>query len=218
MMFPSAALSQFRRDVPPSPALGTGVDTLPTGAWGVQWKAPVPAIYRRWAEFLASKAPRYTLPGTAPSPYWSAGEQQKWAAFPLALNTAGTEGTTPMVLDIRPATPGSDTTYVVKTLFQSDEGHGVQPYALVRVYAVRERGTWVFSNALPRTTRDWQRKTVGPFDYVFPSGYRFDSARAERAARFADSLATADLKAGLQQVLGKTWPEVQAAWRRTALM
>ena len=189
---PSPALAQFRTDAPSPPALGIGVDTLPSAAWGTPWKGPVPAIYRRWAEFLASKAPRYTAPGAVPSPFWSAVEQQKWITFPLALSMAGTEGASPTVLDIRPATPGSDTAYVVKTLFQSpDYGHGVQPLALVRVYAVREHGTWVFSNALPRTTRDWQRRTVGPFDYVFPPGYRFDSARAARAATFADSVATA---------------------------
>ena len=37
-------------------------------------------------------------------------------------------------------------------------------------------------------------------------------------ALIAKGRSDADLKAGLQQVLGKTWPEVQAAWRRTALM
>jgi hypothetical protein len=89
-----------------------GVDTTPASGWGDKWKAPVPAIYRRWAEFLAANAPRYTLPGRAPSPYWSAAEQQRWVTFPLALNFVGTDAV-PTVLDIRPATPGSDSVYAL---------------------------------------------------------------------------------------------------------
>ena len=186
----SPAFAQYSTSVP-SPALGIGVDTLPTRGWGDQWKAHVPAIYRRWSDFLASNAPRYTSPGTSPSPFWANGEQQRWISFPLALNFVGPSAV-PTVLDIRPATPGSDSVYVVKTLFRSPGSTQTsQPLALTRVYAVRERGTWVFSNALPRATRDWQRKTVGAFDYAFPPGYPFDRARAERATAFADSLAAA---------------------------
>jgi hypothetical protein len=186
---PTAALAQFRADAP-QPALGMGVDTMPATGWGDRWKAPVPVIYRRWAEFLGSKAARYTSPGATPSPFWSVAEQQRWITFPLALNFVS-RSAVPTVLDIRPATPGSDSVYVIKTLFQIGVGAGAQSLALIRVYAVREHGTWVFSNALPRVTRDWQRKTVGPFDYVFPLGYRFDSDRAARAAAFADSIASA---------------------------
>ena len=190
LFLPAVALAQFRSD-PSPPALGIGVDTVPVAGWGDRWKSPVPAIFRRWAEFLGAKTTRYTAPSSAPSPYWSVAEQERWISFPLALNFVGTSAV-PTVLDIRPAIPGSDSVYVVKTLFQSaGVGRGRQPLALTRVYAVRERGVWVFSNVLPRLTGTWQRKSVGSVDYVFPPGYPFDRARARRAAAFADSVTSA---------------------------
>jgi hypothetical protein len=76
-------------------------------------------------------------------------------------------------------------------MFMAQDGRGAQPVALARVYAVRQGDTWVFSNALPRTTRDWRRQRVGPFDYVMPPGYRFDPIRARAAVAFADSVAAA---------------------------
>jgi len=176
---------------PRMPELGIGVDTLPSRAWGAEWKAPVPAIYHRWADFLASKAPRYTPPLGAPSPYWVAAEQRRWPAFAIALDYAG-ESAAPVVVDIRPATPGQDSVYVVKTMFMAPDSRGDrQPLALMRVYAVQERGQWVFSNALPRDTREWQHTTVGPFNYVYPASHHFDRARAQRAVAFADSVAGA---------------------------
>jgi hypothetical protein len=188
----STARAQLRTQSPLAPPeLGIGVDTLRSPAWGTPWKAPVSAIYHRWAAFLASTAPRYTTPGGALSPFWVAAEQRRWAGFVLPLGLVGFEET-PIVVDIRPATPGQDSVFVVKTMFMSPEPRAVrQPIALLRVYAVRERGDWVFSNALPRTTRGWQHSTVGPFEYIYAPGYRFDRARALRGAAFADSLAEA---------------------------
>lgn len=185
-------VASAQRIVPSTrPELGMGVDTLPSPAWGARWKEPVPEIYRRWAEFLASSAPRYTPPGGTASPYWSAAEQRIWTTFSLALNFVGSYAT-PMVVDIRPATPGNVGEYVIKTMFMSPEPRALtQPQALVRVYALRENGQWVFANALPRDTRNWQRTTVGPFDYIYDHDYHFDQRRALRAAAFADSLATA---------------------------
>jgi hypothetical protein len=175
----------------PAVAVGYAVDTLTGGAWGVPWQRHVPAIYRRWAEFLTSSTPRYTMPGGAPSPFWVEAEQRRWITFPLALSFVSPSAQ-PMVVEIRPAAPGTDSVFVVKTMFMAPGGAPVaQPTALVRVYAVRLGESWVFSNALPRLTNAWRRQRVGPFEYVIPPGYRFDPARARSAAAFADSVASA---------------------------
>jgi hypothetical protein len=168
---------------------GIGVDTTASNAWGRPWQRQIASIYKRWSEFLASDRPRYTALGMAPSPYWDLEEQRRWITFPLALNLTGGRGA-PTILDIRPATPGTDSVYVVKTLFSSPEGSRL-PLALVRVYAVRRGGQWVFSNALPRLTRSWRRVAEGPFTYVVAPGYRFRPEQARLAVAFTDSVARA---------------------------
>src|SRR6478672_3123089 len=116
LVLPALLLAQrlpFPSQLPVNP--GIGVDSAASNAWGRPWQHQTASIYRRWSEFLASDRPRYTAPGTAPSPYWDVEEQRRWITFPLALNLSGGRGA-PTILDIRPAMPGSDSVYVVKTL------------------------------------------------------------------------------------------------------
>jgi hypothetical protein len=165
------------------------VDTTLSSAWGRPWLGQSAAIYRYWTEFLASKAPRYTAPGAALSPYWDPAEQRRWITFPLALNISGGRGST-TILDVRPATPGTDSVFIVKTLFSTLDSQRL-PLALIRVYAVRQGDRWVFSNALPRLTRAWRRVPVGGFTYVLAPGYIFHVAKARGATAFVDSVAKA---------------------------
>jgi hypothetical protein len=65
----------------------------------------------------------------------------------------------------------------------------VKPIALTRVFAIRENGQWVFANALPRLTRDWQRHVIGNITYIVEPSHRFDERKAKSAVRFADSVA-----------------------------
>lgn len=188
----AAAAQQPLRVVP-----GWGVDTTGAGAWNEASNASdVREIFRRWAEYLRSN-PRAQEPSTL----WSAAEQREWRAYDLSASIAY-QGVPATVLDIRPAVPGSTDEYVVKTLFAAVAGPGrdVKPIALTRVYTIRENGQWVFSNALPRLTRDWARQTVGPITYVIEPGYPFDAARAAGAVRFADSVATVFDVPGLRDV------------------
>ena len=170
---------------------GWGVDTLAVArGWGdFAWVQPVPEIYRRWRAYLEA----HNDGRKGPSPFWSAAEQAKWPDYDLAGMQA-LQGGQPTVLDIRPASPGDTSAYVVKTLFArlvGDRSPAVKPIALSRVYAVRERGQWVFANALPRLTKEWARERVGPITYVVQPGHRFDRGRAAAAVQFADSVANA---------------------------
>ena len=166
---------------------GWGVDAA-KAAWDESaWQSSAEEIYDAWREYLQ------TNPGALrPNPRWSAAEQEQWPAYDLTASIAY-KGFPATVLDIRPS--GSEQTgeFVVRTLFANSTGEQreIRPVALTRVFAVREQGRWVFSNALPRMTRDWRRVTVGPITYVVPQDRPFDQVRAERLVAFSDSLATA---------------------------
>lgn len=185
----------------PPLAIGFGVDTSAISPfWGDgPWRAPLPAIYRSWRAYLATRrdGPGAPAPRTR-SPYWNAAEQRRWPEYDLAASVAY-QGFDATVLDIRPLRPARldapVDTFVVKTLFaRADTARGrteIRPLAITRVLAFREGGRWVFGNPLAHDTRDWPRHRVGPITYVVHPAHRFDRARAESAVRFADSLAAA---------------------------
>lgn len=166
---------------------GFGVDTTAAAWTDVSWHSAVPEVYRAWRDYLLSD-PHLQQP----TPFWSAREQADWPAYDLTAGIAY-KGFAATVLDISPARPGVTDELVVRTLFASVSGvdRDVRPVALTRVYAVREERNWVFANALPRVTRDWERITIGPITYVLEPGLELDRARAEGAAAFVDSLANA---------------------------
>jgi hypothetical protein len=97
------------------------------------------------------------------------------------------------VLGVTSEGPG-DSVYHVKVLYARADtsGRRINPLALQRLYAVRAPGAphgWQLTGALPRLTRNWERRTVAPLTFWYAPGQRPDSARAARAARFVDSVA-----------------------------
>lgn len=182
LLFAGSAAAQRVSSV----VLGFGIDPS-TPAWPeASWHDEVSEIYQAWREYLLLDP----LPPDR-AQRWSSVEQNDWIAYDLTSGNAY-QASSATVVDIRPAqTQGSADEFVVRTLFTSAVGpeRVVRPFALTRVYAVREDGRWVFGNALPRLTRDWERAEVGPITYVYEPGHAFDRARAERAVAFADSLA-----------------------------
>jgi hypothetical protein len=98
------------------------------------------------------------------------------------------------IVGVIAASPG-DSTYVVKILHATADSTGqrIMPLALQRLYAVRAPNAeygWQLSNALPRLTHDWPSRTVDRIRFHYAPGQRPDMARAARAARFVDSVAT----------------------------
>jgi hypothetical protein len=166
---------------------GWGVDTLTAGWSEAPWHDAAAAIYRAWSEYLLAD-PHLQ----APTPLWSAAEQQRWPAYDLTAGIAY-KGMPATVLGVRPVAPDRADEYIVQTLFAAVAGtqRDVRPVALTRVHAVREGNAWVFANALPRYTRGWRHETVGPVTYVVDPAHRFDASRAARGIAFADSLAHA---------------------------
>ena len=150
---------------------------------------PEAEIYRTWVRYLGSIAGHFGTGAWQPSPYWLASEQRRWHVYNLAMAYMP-DSATPEVLSIDAA---SKDEYRVITRFTEDSATSPMGAPVVRmtVFAVRDQGRWVFANELPRLTRSWRREAVRGLTYVMEPGYPFDRTRAERAATFVDSLATA---------------------------
>lgn len=145
-----------------------------------------------WRSYMASRPQDYTN-----KPQWSEAEQKRWKLYDLGggfvwagdREIAETRAT---IFQIAPAKPGDSTEYVIRTLFtRPDHFQSEQRTFLHRVYAMRENGHWVLSNALVRTTADWKQTTFERITYVHPPDHQIDTVRARMAMRFVDSVATA---------------------------
>jgi hypothetical protein len=145
-----------------------------------------------WRGYLTSRPQDFK-----PTPRWSSAEQQQWKIFDLggafAYSSDGDVAETrATVFQIAPAIPGDSTEYVIRTMFtRPDHFQSERRTFLHRVYAMRESGRWVLSNALPRATTDWNRTTIERITYVHPPEHKVDTVRALKAMRFVDSIATA---------------------------
>lgn len=185
--------------IPPNPINRAAPAPEPTSVANVASRAwedssavgPEAEIYRTWLRYLASKGGHYSRGAFVPSSYWLPSEQQLWRVYDLAAYYLP-DSAVPEVLSIRPEL-GFDGEYRVVTRFQSDNDNNAMRSrtVTVTVFALRSGNGLVLANALPRLTRAWRRETTGTITYVMEPDYPFDRARAERAAAFVDSLASA---------------------------
>jgi hypothetical protein len=165
--------------------VGLGVDTT---------TAPAAELIELWREYLRS-GPH----GGHDTPSWAAVERRRWPKG-FDLTTPWCYGSREdfgnahaTILDIAPAAFGDTSRYAIRTLFVYRDSTMTRPlpYAVCRVYAVREAGRWVLANALGQLTRQWRRTVIGPITFVYPTAHHFDVARARRSATFVDSVASA---------------------------
>ena len=90
------------------------------------------------------------------------------------------------------STPG-DSVYVVRVLYARGDSTGsTQPFALQRLYAVRDPNApygFKLSGALPRMTKYWEKRNVGPLTFLYAPGQHPNQARIDSVEYFVDSVA-----------------------------
>jgi hypothetical protein len=143
-----------------------------------------------WRSYLAGP------PDYEKTEKWSNAEQERWPIYDLGGAFAFGSGediqrTKASIFEIAPARPRDSTEYVIRTVFVQAKHPTIgQRIVTLRVYAMRENGQWVLSNALERMTADWKKTQFGQITYVHPPDHKLDTVRARMAVRFVDSLAT----------------------------
>ncbi len=165
----------FAQSQVPSVSLGWSIDTT---------ASPTREIVATVTDYL-----RLPSPGRTPTDVWAADEQGQGndAYDPTAWFVY--IGYPATIVQITPTWEATEA-YVVKILYANADSAGiVRPIALQRFYASEEDGRWVLRSALPILTRDWLTVDVGRITYHRAPGASFDSVRAQRAARFVDSVA-----------------------------
>ena len=152
---------------------------------------PEAEVYRIWLRYIAASKGRYRVAAFTPSPYWVASEQRRWHVYAMALSYLP-DSAPSEVLSIEPDSESRAEYRVVVRFTAGDENNALRSREVrLTLFAVRSGREWVLANALPRLTRAWRRDTVGLITYVIEPGYTYDRGRAEQAAAFVDSLASA---------------------------
>jgi hypothetical protein len=139
--------------------------------------------------YLNSKKRGDYSPNAASAGLWVSDEQKRWPMYEIAAFYLA-PGALLHDWDVDTVPGSKPIEYRIRASFREDSTKRA-PTVTMTLYATRENGDWKLANALPRHTRSWTRATVGPITYVYPTGYKYDARRANRAVRFTDSLATA---------------------------
>lgn len=131
---------------------------------------------------------------------------EAYQGFPATIVSVASDG------------PG-DSVYVVRVLYAQGDSTGarIAPLALQRLYAVRESGAsfgfWL-AGALPRLTREWERRTEGRVTFWYAPGQHPDPAKISHTSTFVDSVAVlfhVPPPNHLDMYLGRSYEEVQRA-------
>ncbi|MBL0937903.1 MAG: hypothetical protein IBJ03_03350 [Gemmatimonadaceae bacterium] len=166
-------------------AIGFGVDTNAN---------PAREILALWRNYLQE------TDGPRANAFWARAEQAMYPDVDL-LRTFVYQGFTNFTLIHLGPSPGEPGVYELRTFVgRADSAtRDVYPLAVYAVYAVREGGRWVLSNALVHRTRAWYRYRVRHIAYAVSSPALMDTLRATRTATYMDSVGTA---------FGVTVPEI----------
>jgi hypothetical protein len=156
--------------------------------------ASEPAVRQVWDEYLASKNGQFAAKAGTPSSLWSAAEQAQWRMYDLA-GFYLPDHAVPEVLRVAPVDPAADSAWQIVTRFwprsPTPRDSSTKPVLTMTVFARREGRRWVLANALSFRTATWARESRGRISFRVAPALTFNAEKAQRAAAFVDSLATA---------------------------
>ncbi|MEO8908773.1 MAG: hypothetical protein ABI408_00905 [Gemmatimonadaceae bacterium] len=109
------------------------------------------------------------------------------------MTTEAYQGFPATIVSLASDGPG-DSVFVVRVLYANADSRGlrISPLAMQRLFAVRESGSpfgFRLSGALPRLTRDWERRSQGRVTFWYAPGQHPNPSRITHASAFVDSVA-----------------------------
>jgi hypothetical protein len=147
-------------------------------------------VFELWVDYLNSGPAEMWQ-----NPEWDEAKSRLWSDFDLTAPFVYASVSDSVLQRYRPTVIGIDREgdrYSIRTLFY---GEGLNPpddtrnaWAIVRVYAQREGGSWKLRNALGVCSENWHRPAIGKITFVSPPSHEFDVALALRSVAYCDSI------------------------------
>lgn len=143
-----------------------------------------------WINYLNSKPD-----SLYDNPYWNQAEKLKYRDFDFSVPYLYQVPSAKLLYYYRPTILSIEkegVNYGIRTIFAADELEDdyrkYNPWAIQKVYAVKENNQWRLKNALPIITSTWNRKTIGKITFIYPYQHQFNEELAKKSAQFCDQI------------------------------
>lgn len=153
-------------------------------------KSEIKEIATLWENYLNSEPDKIS-----DNPYWNEEEKAKYKDFDFSRTLLYKFPSNQLLRNFRPkilSIEKEGEQYGIRTIYSADGLEGEyrtsDPWAIQKVYAVRENNQWRLKNSLPVITNNWNRKAVGKITFIYSSDHTFNEELAVKANEFCNQV------------------------------
>lgn len=143
-----------------------------------------------WINYLNSEPDK-----VSDNPYWNEEEKNLYSDFDLSRTLLYQFPSENLLRYFKPkilTIEKEGEHYGIRTIFSAEGLEGEyrksDPWAIQKVYAVKENNQWKLKNALPIITTDWNKKTAGKITFIYPHNHKFNQELADQANQFCNEI------------------------------
>lgn len=153
-------------------------------------KNEIKEIATLWTNYLNSEPDRIS-----DNPYWNEAEKSKYEDFDFSRRSLYQFPSGQLLRNFNPKILSIEKEgdhYGIRTIYSADALEGEyrksNPWAIQKIYAVRENNQWRLKNSLPIITGNWNRKTIGKITFIYPPYHKFNEGIAVKANKFCNQV------------------------------
>jgi hypothetical protein len=131
------------------------------------------------------------------NPYWNSEEKQRYRDFDFSQTYLYQFPSKQLLRYYAPTILSIEKEgeyYSIRTIFAADnlpeEYRKLNPWSIIKLYAIKENGSWKLKNAISIITQNWSRKTIGKITFIYPPHHAFNEVLAQKANAFCEQLTT----------------------------
>lgn len=149
-------------------------------------------IANLWINYLNSEPDK-----VSDNPYWNEEEKNLYRDFDLSRTLLYQFPSENLLRHFKPKILSIEKEgehYGIRTIFSADGLEGEyrksDPWAIQKIYAVRENNHWRLKNSLPIITNNWNRKTIGKITFIYSPFHKFNQELADKANQFCNQISS----------------------------
>jgi hypothetical protein len=153
-------------------------------------KNEIKEIATLWTNYLNSAPDKIS-----DNPYWNEEEKLKYKDFDFSRRLLYQFPSGQLLRYFKPkilSIEKEGVHYGIRTIYSADSLEGEyrksDPWAIQKIYAVRENNQWRLKNSLPIITDNWDRKTIGKITFIYSPYHKFNEELAVKANEFCNQV------------------------------